>query len=155
MSNDFADKATRRIRNNNFNLLRIVAASAVLISHSYPLFSLGRGSTEPLDRVLGMSLGTLAVLTFFAISGYFISQSFHSSRSIVEFTVARSLRIYPGLLAVLVLTVFALGPVFTNVSLSVYFSDHETLFYIPRNLRLWPLQYELPGVFGDNAYPAR
>ncbi len=139
-------------RNNNFNLLRIVAAGAVLVSHAYPL-SLGRGTPEPLERALGMDLGTLAVLTFFAISGYFISQSFNNRHSIVEFTVARALRIYPGLLAVLVLTVFALGPVFTKLELSAYFTDRETLLYIPRNLRLWPLQYELPGVFGDNPYP--
>jgi peptidoglycan/LPS O-acetylase OafA/YrhL len=100
-----------------------------------------------------MSLGTLAVLTFFSISGYFISQSFHNSRSVVEFAVARTLRIYPGLLAVLVLTVFALGPAFTKNGLADYFLDRETLLYIPKNLRLWPLQYELPGVFEDNAYP--
>jgi peptidoglycan/LPS O-acetylase OafA/YrhL len=139
-------------RHNNFNLLRILAASAVLVSHAYPL-SLGRGTPEPLERVLDMSLGTLAVLTFFAISGYFISKSFHNRRGVVEFAVARALRIYPGLLAVLVLTVFALGPVFTKLDLATYFLDRGTLAYIPRNLLLWPLQYELPGVFGENAYP--
>jgi len=139
-------------RNNNFNLLRILATVAVLVSHSYPI-SLGPGTPEPLDLVLDMSLGTLAVLSFFAISGYFISQSFDNSGSVVDFGIARVLRIYPGLLAVLVLTAFALGPVFTKADLMLYFSDRKTLLYIPRNLLLWPLQYELPGVFGDNAYP--
>jgi len=139
-------------RENNFNLLRIIAAGAVLVSHAYPISS-GPETPEPLDRVLGMTLGTLAVLTFFSISGYFISQSFHNRRSVVEFAAARALRIYPGLLAVLVLTVFALGPIFTKVDLANYFLDRETLFYIPKNLRLWPLQYELPGVFEDNPYP--
>jgi peptidoglycan/LPS O-acetylase OafA/YrhL len=140
-------------RDNNFNLLRIFAASAVLVSHAYPI-STGPGTPEPLDRVLGMSLGTLAVLSFFAISGYFISQSFHNRRSVVEFAIARALRIYPGLLTVLLLTVFVLGPVFTKGGLLSYFSDRETLLYVPRNLLLWRLQYELPGVFSDNAYPA-
>jgi peptidoglycan/LPS O-acetylase OafA/YrhL len=139
-------------RENNFNLLRIIAAGAVLVSHAYPISS-GPATPEPLARVLGMNLGTLAVLTFFSISGYFISQSFHGRRSVVEFAVARALRIYPGLLWVLVLTVFALGPVFTKLSLANYFLDQETLFYIPKNLLLWPLQYELPGVFDDNVYP--
>jgi peptidoglycan/LPS O-acetylase OafA/YrhL len=139
-------------RENNFNLLRVIAAGAVLVSHAYPISS-GPATPEPLARVLGMNLGTLAVLTFFLISGYFISQSFHNRRSLVEFVVARALRIYPGLLAVLVLTVFVLGPVFTKIGLADYFLDRETLFYIPRNLRLWPLQYELPGVFEGNAYP--
>jgi peptidoglycan/LPS O-acetylase OafA/YrhL len=146
--------ATSRIaeRENNFNLLRILAAGAVLVSHAYPI-SLGPGSVEPLDHVLGMSLGTLAVITFFSISGYFISQSFHNRHSVIEFAAARALRIYPGLLVVLLLTVLVLGPVFTKIDLALYFSDRDTLLYIPRNLRLWRLQYELPGVFSDNAYP--
>jgi len=38
-------------RENNFNLLRILAAGAVLVSHAYPI-SLGPGSVEPLDHVL-------------------------------------------------------------------------------------------------------
>jgi peptidoglycan/LPS O-acetylase OafA/YrhL len=139
-------------RDNNFNLLRILAAGAVLISHAYPL-SLGPGAAEPLERVLGISLGTLAVLTFFAISGYFISQSFHDRRSFTDFAVARVLRIYPGLITVLVLTVLAVGPLFTNATLAVYFTQPETWLYIPKNLRLWNLQYALPAVFEDNPYP--
>jgi peptidoglycan/LPS O-acetylase OafA/YrhL len=146
--------ATSRIaeRENNFNLLRILAAGAVLVSHAYPI-SFGPGSAEPLDHVFGMSLGTLAVITFFSISGFFISQSFHNRHSVIEFVAARVLRIYPGLLGVLLLTVLVLGPFFTKIDLALYFLDRDTLLYIPRNLRLWHLQYELPGVFGDNAYP--
>jgi peptidoglycan/LPS O-acetylase OafA/YrhL len=143
----------RSRRQNNFNLLRIIAAIAVLVSHAYPI-ALGPGTPEPLAGVLGINLGELAVLMFFAISGYFISQSFHNKHSTVEFVVARFLRIYPGLLAVLFLSVFALGPFFTRLSLASYFSDHQTLLYIPRNLRLWPMQYDLPGVFEDHGYQA-
>jgi peptidoglycan/LPS O-acetylase OafA/YrhL len=130
----------------------MLAASAVLYSHAYPI-SLGPDTTEPLSAILGMSLGTLAVLSFFAISGYFISQSFQNRRGLIEFAAARALRIYPGLLAVLGLTVFALGPIFTRIDLFTYFSEHETFLYIPRNLALWRPQYELPGLFGDNIYP--
>jgi peptidoglycan/LPS O-acetylase OafA/YrhL len=148
-----ADKATKTTnRDNNFNLLRMLAASAVLISHAYPLAS-GQGTPEPLEYILGISLGTLAVLTFFAISGYFISQSFSLKLNIVEFAVARVLRVYPGLMAALLLTVFVLGPAVTQIDLKTYFSDPKTLLYILRNLRLWPLQYELPGVFTNNPYP--
>jgi peptidoglycan/LPS O-acetylase OafA/YrhL len=145
-----AKEAVRR--NNNFNLLRIIAAGAVLVSHAYPI-CLGPGTPEPLNSTLGMTLGALAVLTFFAISGYFISQSFQNVDGCLEFAVARTLRIYPGLFAILLLTVFALGPTLTTLGLSDYFSDRETLLYIPRNLGLWPLQYQLPGVFNDNPYP--
>jgi peptidoglycan/LPS O-acetylase OafA/YrhL len=139
-------------RDNNFNLLRILAAISVLVSHAYPI-AIGQGTTEPLEDILGISLGTLAVLTFFAISGYFISQSFHNRRSVIEFAIARGLRIYPGLLVALLLTVFVLGPLFTKFELADFFSNRETILYIPHNLRLWPLQYELPGVFCENPIP--
>src|SRR5262245_2477016 len=44
-------------RKNNFNLLRIAAAIAVLFSHAYPL-SHGPDAPEPLARTIGASLGT-------------------------------------------------------------------------------------------------
>ena len=139
-------------RENNFNLLRMIGAGAVLVSHAFPISS-GQGTSEPLADALGMTLGTLGVVTFFAISGYFISSSFHNRGSALEFAVARALRIFPGLLLVLVLTVLVLGPAFTNLPFSTYLLDKQTLLYIPKNLALWPLQYDLPGVFNSNAYP--
>ncbi|MCG2645408.1 MULTISPECIES: acyltransferase family protein [Bradyrhizobium] len=139
-------------RDNSFNLLRMIAAGAVLISHAYPL-SFGFGTLEPLEPAIGMTLGTLAVLTFFAISGYFISLSFHNRRSLVHFATARALRIYPGLLCVLVLTALVLGPATTKIELPRYLLNQETFLYIPRNLALWPMQFGLPGVFVDNPYP--
>ena len=140
-------------RNNNFNLLRMIAASAVLISHAYPI-SLGRMATEPLESTLGMSLGELAVLTFFAISGFFISQSFDRRSSFIAFLVARILRVYPGLFVVLLATILIIGPVFTSMPIASYFSDRETSLYLIRNFTLKWLQYDLPGVFHDNPYPA-
>jgi peptidoglycan/LPS O-acetylase OafA/YrhL len=139
-------------RQNNFNLLRIVAAAAVAVSHAFPISS-GPGAHEPLSDVIGMTLGTLGVSTFFAISGYFISSSFHNRRSALEFAVARTLRIYPGLILMLVLTVLVLGPVFTEMTLVNYLADKHTLLYVPKNMALWPLQYDLPGVFAANPYP--
>ena len=64
------------------------------------------------------------------------------------------MRVYPGLLVVLLLTVLVLGPAFTTLSLGAYFSDRGTLLYLPRNLTLKWLQYDLPGVFLNNPYPA-
>ncbi len=140
-------------RNNNFNLVRMLAASAVLISHAYPV-ALGAGAQEPLWAWLHMSLGTLAVITFFAISGFFISKSFDCRRTVIEFWVARILRIYPALTVVLLLTVFVVGPVFTQMTLTSYVSTWATFAYLPHNLSLKWLQYDLPGVFLDNPYPA-
>jgi len=52
-----------RGRDNNLNLIRMIAATAVLVSHSYPI-SLGHAATEPLQDKLGTSLGHVAVLIF-------------------------------------------------------------------------------------------
>jgi peptidoglycan/LPS O-acetylase OafA/YrhL len=139
-------------RDNNFNLLRMAAAAAVLVSHAYPL-SLGKGVAEPLQYYLGMNLGTLAVYSFFAISGYFITQSFQRNPSIVDFCIARVFRIYPALLVALILTVVVLGPVFSVLSLSEFVTHAQVFSYIPANLSLVRLQYELPGVFEKNPYP--
>src|SRR5450631_2982970 len=86
-----------RSRDNNFNLLRFVAASAVLLSHCWPL-TLGSNEAEPLARIFpGLTLGTSAVIVFFAISGFLVASSWERSRSAWAFLVARILRIYPGL----------------------------------------------------------
>ena len=47
-------------RDNNFNLIRALAATAVLVSHAYPI-ALGPGAVQPLQNGLGHTLGSLAV----------------------------------------------------------------------------------------------
>ena len=140
-------------RNNNFNLLRMIAATAVVISHAFPI-SLGMQAVEPLEPTLHFSLGTLSVFTFFAISGFFISQSFDRRRSLIDFAAARVLRIYPGLLVTLLITALIIGPMFTTMPLISYFTDRDTALYVTRNLTLKWLQYDLPGVLRDNPYTA-
>jgi peptidoglycan/LPS O-acetylase OafA/YrhL len=139
-------------RDNHFNLIRLLAAAAVLISHSFPL-SLGKGSAEPLDELTGYSLGALAVYVFFGISGYMITRSFERRRDLCSFIAARITRIFPGLLVALALTFALVGPLVTSLGLARYLSDLAVWTYIPRNLSLAFLQYELPGVFGSNPYP--
>ena len=139
-------------RDNNFNLLRVTAAGEVLISHAFPI-SLGPGAAEPLSTSLSMTLGGLGVISFFVISGFFISQSFENN-SLLRFCVARLLRIYPGLLVVLLFTVVVIGPLFTRLSIRDYLTDASTISYLPHNLSLKWLQYELPGVFATSPYPA-
>jgi peptidoglycan/LPS O-acetylase OafA/YrhL len=147
MSSPHATSSSSRA--NNFNLIRMIAAVAVLVSHAYPLAQ-GPQAVEPLQRMLGMSLGGLAVYSFFVISGYFISQSVDRTPHVAEFAIARALRIYPGLFVVLTMSAFIIGPMFTNLGLREYFLQSNTFLYIPRNLSLAKLQYELPGVFDSN-----
>ncbi|MCF7531687.1 acyltransferase family protein [Pseudomonas petrae] len=148
--NTLGDLASRR--NNNFNLIRMLAATAVLISHSYPL-ALGHDAVEPLSNWIGLSLGELAVITFFCVSGFFISLSRDRAGSTLDFFTARFLRIYPGLTLVLLLSVFLIGPLFTTLSAWEYFSSGETYGYLTHNLTLFSMKFQLPGVFENNPWP--
>ena len=140
-----------RGRDNNLNLIRMLAALAVLVSHAWPLAS-GRGSVQPFRELVGYELGTMAVYVFFAISGFLVTRSFERQPTIGDWIAARALRIFPGLLVVLLLTVMILGPAVTVLPLSEYFSDPATLSYVPNNLLLVYPQQSLPGVFVASLY---
>lgn len=148
--NTLGDLACRR--NNNFNLIRMLAATAVLISHSYPL-ALGSSAVEPLSAWLGISLGELAVITFFCVSGFFISLSRDRAPTGLDFFSARFLRIYPGLGLVLLLCVFVIGPIFTTLGTVEYFRSSTIYSYLSNNLMLFSMKFNLPGVFEDNPWP--
>jgi peptidoglycan/LPS O-acetylase OafA/YrhL len=139
-------------RDNNFNLIRFCAATAVLVSHAWPV-ALGPAQIEPLKAALGHSLGQLALYVFFALSGFFITASFERSKSAAVFIKARAARLFPCLAVSLVFVVCVIGPLVTGLPVSDYWSDPETGMFFLRNIGLvWP-QYTLPGVFADNPYP--
>lgn len=139
-------------RNNHFNLLRLIAASLVLYSHCYLLVT-GDPASEPLKLLTGESLGHYSVIAFFAISGFFIARSFVLSPSPSRFLMARALRLFPGLFAMLVLTVLFAGLVLTTAPAAEYWA--RAPLYIFRNLTLVSLLPDMPGVFMDNPYPGR
>ncbi|MDT0509454.1 acyltransferase [Novosphingobium sp. MMS21-SN21R] len=140
-------------RDNNLNLIRIVAASAVLVSHAYALTS-GQEMSEPFRAATGLSLGQFAVAIFFGMSGLLIARSFDRRQSLAHFVSARFLRLWPALAVVLTLTAFALGPVMTSQGASEYLRSTQTLAYVPRNLSLYFRDDALPGVFAANPYGA-
>jgi len=138
-------------RHNNFNLLRMIAASCVLISHSWSL-AFTSATAEPLTSFTPFSLGQLSVTLFFGLSGFLIAKSFDNRRSITEFIVARVFRLYPGLLLSLVFCVFVIGVLWTVEPLLLYFRDPITWKFIPAGLTLFRLKYALPGVFEHNPH---
>lgn len=140
-------------RNNNLHLLRISAALAVLASHSWTLAT-GDASLEPMRAATGMSLGSLAVDVFFVASGFLVTASLLTRGSAVDFFWARCLRIYPALLAMVLLTVVALGPAFTSVPLADYLTaDRTRAYFVGNSLVVSGIQYLLPGVFEHNPWP--
>jgi peptidoglycan/LPS O-acetylase OafA/YrhL len=139
-------------RRNNFDFLRIVAALMVLFGHSYVLS--GRGAFEPLARYSGLDgFGGLGVSIFFVISGFLVTASYDRCPDPRAYFAGRLLRILPGLAVALLLSALVLGPLVTDLPRAVYFSDLKTWLYVTRNLLLYPVTYDLPGVFTTNPYP--
>ncbi|MBD2857735.1 acyltransferase [Spongiibacter sp. KMU-158] len=140
-------------RDNNFNLLRFIAATLVLVSHSFPLAG-GEGTAEPLASLVGMTLGGLSVDIFFVSSGFLVAGSFLSQQSVKSFAWARVLRIYPALFIAMLFCVFAVGLVFTDLSAGEYLANKQIYkFLIENSLLVGGIEYDLPGVFLNNPYP--
>jgi len=139
-------------RRNNFDFLRIVAALMVLYGHSYVLS--GREAFEPLVRYTGLGgFGELGVSIFFVISGFLVTASFDRLPNAPAYFASRLLRILPGLAVAVCLTAFVLGPLVTTLEPAAYFAQAQTWLYPLRNILLYPVTYELPGVFADTPYP--
>ena len=139
-------------KDNNFNLIRIIAAYAVLVQHAFPL-ALGPKTAVPLEVSLGVPIGVIAVDVFFMTSGFLVTASLLARKSTVEFVWARVLRIFPALFVMLMLTVFGLGLFFTTLSPSSYLLNYWTRNYFINGLTLlFGVSYELPGVFEGNPY---
>lgn len=134
---------------NNFDFLRVLAALLVLISHCPELFNYSVFNSDPLNQSIGMGMGRTAVLIFFIISGYLITRSWESKKSISKFFISRFLRIYPALIVITILSVFVLGPLLTTLNTSEYFNHHTTYKYL-ENVSAYRMTYYLPGVFEDN-----
>lgn len=131
---------------NNFDFVRLVAASLVIWGHAYPLLD------EPgLPALMGSSIHTFAVKVFFVVSGYLIVASWVREPDPLRYTMKRGLRILPALFVVVILSAFVLGPLVSNLSLAEYFASPVLLGYL-RNILL-NIRYSLPGVFEDNIYP--
>lgn len=95
---------------NSLGLLRLVFAALVIVDHAYPLGGFGH---DPMwDRTRGQaSLGSIAVLGFFAISGYLITKS-GMTADVVQFMWRRVLRIFPAYWLLLLVSAVLVGPVF-------------------------------------------
>ncbi|WP_403023519.1 acyltransferase family protein [Salinibacterium sp. GXW1014] len=94
---------------NSLGLLRLVLASAVIFSHAFPL---GGWGNDPMPLIVRNqeTIGGIAVVGFFAISGYLIAKSGAGS-DIVQFLWRRVLRIFPAFWLVLAVGAFVVGPI--------------------------------------------
>jgi len=147
-------------RDNNFNLLRVIAASLVIYSHSFPFTrgfdarGLGRYAGDFLYDFSGIESGKFAVQVFFIMSGFLVAQSWQASHDWRRFAAARFLRIFPGLWVCVLLLALVLGPLFTTLPLGDYFTHPQVWKFIgvDATLARIRIEYCLPGVFETNLY---
>ena len=128
-------------RQNNFNLIRLMAAMLVIVSHAFghddPVFQLSSG------HVYASYLG---LVIFFFLSGLLVSKSHTQSSSSLNFAWKRFLRLYPAAIIVVLLSALLLGPLTTTFSLHAYFQDHLFFQYL-MTCSLIKVYHYLPGVF--------
>ena len=143
------DGANQRF-SNNFDLLRMVAAVCISFTHSYNL--VGQNDNEPLMHLSGSryDFSFIGLCIFFSISGYLIAKSACTSPTVVNYWWKRLLRIQPLLILVCLLSIFMLGPLFTNLSAKDYFADTATWTYLRNFFPATGIQFTLPGVFTSN-----
>lgn len=137
---------------NNVGFIKFIAATAVIISHSFPLY-FGNNDREWLYRyTFGQAtLGRVAVWIFFFYSGLLVTKSLMNKKNEETFLIDRLKRLFPPLLFVIVCSTFVLGPIVSNLSIGQYFSNINTWKYLLNGVFI-PI-HNLPGVFEKNIYP--
>lgn len=142
---------------DNFLILRLLAASAVILGHSYVLAAM----PEVQDFVAALNLapavysGSLAVDVFFVTSGFLVAGSYIRRDRLWPFAKSRLLRVVPAYFVCVCLTALVVGPIFSSLPASEYYAHPDSWAYIRENLKFLAdhLRWELPGVFESNPWP--
>lgn len=137
--------------NTGFAWLRMIGALIVVVEHCAPLTDPSRVTLLP--RSWNFSPGYVALMGFFAMSGYQISQSWCQDPSWWRFSAKRVLRLWPPLLVVVLVTALVIGPLVSTLGVAGYFSARGSWGYVVHNAGLYTLQHRLPGVFDTNPWP--
>ena len=94
-------------RSSGFDVVRLVLAFLVLVSHTWPLGGFGNEPLSPLAPKV-LTLGGFAVGGFFALSGLLVGRSALNRRS-SSFATARFARLMPALWVSMVVSAFVVG----------------------------------------------
>ena len=132
-------------KDNAFNLIRLVAALAVVVGHALVQVH-GPQSVSLMGDWTPYDIGQHAVNVFFVLSGIMVFASIERSSSLMDFFLRRALRIYPALVVCLLAIMLVVGPLLTSVRLHDYFGAPQTWLFLPKML-LIPSGHALPGLF--------
>lgn len=125
-------------RENNFNMVRLVAAFLVMAGHMGQIL----GVAAPV--VGSFALHTLGVSVLFLMGGYLITQSWLSDPHPLRFAVKRFFRLWPPYAVMILLMTFVAGPLLSSLGAQGYLDSWYRAYL--DNLRFC-ITYSLPGVF--------
>lgn len=147
-------------KENSFNIVRLLLAISVIYSHSYPLLIGEEGKGDLLARITNgqINFGSLAVDSFFVISGFLITQSMLNSKNYIEYFIKRCLRILPAFFIALIFSAFIIGPIVSKLSFKDYFltiNIIEPTEFVLKNLTMNVTGYSwgVLDVFSNNPFP--
>lgn len=133
-------------RNNNLDLVRLGCAALVLFGHGFNIFTNDPGDPNPVASFL-YDAQAVGLNVFFVLSGFLIARSALQSTGAAAFWMARAARIVPGLFVASAFCAFLIGPIATDVPLSVYLSDPKVALYVLGTGLFALPDLRLPGVF--------
>jgi peptidoglycan/LPS O-acetylase OafA/YrhL len=115
-------------KRNAFAVIRFVLAALVLVAHTFPLGGFG---IDPLQMITAdrLSLGQLAVASFFTLSGFLITRSATGPISVGRFLWHRVLRIFPGYWACLLFCALIAAPMIGELE----YGDCFRVFLAPKD----------------------
>ncbi|WP_322050905.1 acyltransferase family protein [Paraburkholderia bannensis] len=139
---------------NNFDLVRLLAACAVVYAHSF-ILQPPDGHIDLVTALLGFDYsGSLGVFAFFLLSGLLVTASFDRQRSALRFIILRASRIWPAIAVASLVAIFIIGPLLTTLPLQQYFASRLTWGNLDSfSVILLGKHIQLPGVFENNHAP--
>lgn len=141
------DDTLLKAERNNLTVLRLVLASAVILTHCYwRVYNIG--GIDGFSRFIGVPLSVYAVDGFFFLSGFLVYQSLERRRHVGNFMLARLARMFPALFVSVMGTVLV-GAFITSAPFAEYFRG-KTAAFILGNLSFTKAGFTLTGVMcGD------
>jgi peptidoglycan/LPS O-acetylase OafA/YrhL len=133
-----------RGRGDGLVVLRLILASLVIESHSWPIGGYGH---DP--AVGGTTLGRWAVAGFFCLSGFLVTGSRLHSRGLGDFLWRRLLRIYPGFFVSLIVVALAIAPLSSLLTGTAPFDWSSAVDFIAGNADLRTRRLGIDGTLGE------
>lgn len=148
----YIGEATFERKHNNFDVLRLLAALCVFITHGHGFYKINAG--DPLYELTGRyHLSTLGLMIFFTLSGFLVCRSLIRS-TVKDYLWNRFLRICPAIAVCSLLTILVTGCIFTNLPIREFLFHAETWYFLVQNSLPIRVVLTLPGVFDGKAVNA-